>query len=202
MKIYLTESRYHSYEEALTALGVQVSYTDPEECGALLLPGGGDVHPRRYGQPLAGSEGIDEEKDARELAAVDAFVRRGLPILGICRGCQVLNVAFGGTLFQDIPGHSRSGDEDTLHGSRTVDEMLLGIYGERFIINSSHHQAVDRLGRGLRAVQWADDGTVEAIRHEALPVFGVQWHPERLRTPTDGWKLLERWLADCGGSTR
>ena len=191
MKIYLTESRYHSYEEALTALGAQVSYTDPGACGALLLPGGGDVHPRRYGQPLAGSEGIDEEKDQRELAAVEAFVRRGLPVLGICRGCQVLNVAFGGTLFQDIPGHSRTEEGDRLHGSRTVDEMLIDLYGERFVVNSSHHQAVDRPGQGLRAVQWADDGTVEAVRHESLPIFAVQWHPERHHDPIEGWRLIE-----------
>ncbi len=199
MKIYLTESKYHSYEQALTALGAEVSYTDPDSCGALLLPGGGDVHPRRYGQPLAGSEGIDEALDDREFSAIDAFLRRGLPILGICRGSQVLNVAFGGTLFQDIPGHSRTADKDVLHGSRTVDEMLISLYGESFTVNSSHHQAVDRLGKGLRIVQWADDGTVEAFRHESLPVFGVQWHPERLRTPTDGWKLLERWLKECEG---
>ena len=70
MKIYLTESRYHSYEQALTALGAEVSYTDPGSCGALLLPGGGDVHPRFYSQPLAGSTGIDEEKDVREFEAI------------------------------------------------------------------------------------------------------------------------------------
>ena len=74
--------------------------------------------------------------------------------------------------------------------------MLRSLYGEEFIINSSHHQAVDRPGVGLRPVQWAPDGTVEAIRHETLPVFGVQWHPERLREPTDGWRLLRRWLEE------
>lgn len=197
MKIYLTENRYHSYEEALTALGAEVSYTDPGSCGALLLPGGGDVHPRFYGRPLAGSEGIDEEKDARELAAIEEFLRRGLPVLGICRGCQVLNVALGGTLHQDIPGHTRTQEGDTLHATRTVDAALINLYGERFIVNSSHHQSVDIPGRGLRAVQWADDGTVEAVRHESLPLFGVQWHPERLRTPTDGWRLLAHWLKEC-----
>ncbi len=64
------------------------------------------------------------------------------------------------------------------------------------MVNSSHHQAADRLGDGLRAVQWTEDGVVEALRHETLPVFAVQWHPERLRTPTDGWRLLERWLRE------
>ena len=63
-----------------------------------------------------------------------------------------------------------------------------------FIVNSAHHQAVDELGKGLRAVQWADDGTVEAIRHDTLPVFAVQWHPERMRAPEDGRKLLKSWI--------
>ena len=199
MKVYLTEHRFQNYITALTEAGAQVNWTDPDSCGALVLPGGGDVHPRRYGAEIRGSKGIDEARDAAELKAIEGFLRRGLPILGICRGCQILNVAFGGTLLQDIPGHSASESGDRLHETYTVDDTLIGLYGESFIVNSSHHQAVDRPGQGLRIVQWAQDGTPEAIRHETLPVFGVQWHPERLRAPTDGWKLLAHWIRECGG---
>lgn len=194
-KVYLPLPRFHRYAEALTALGAEVCFVGPEGCDALLLPGGGDIDPSRYGQENRGSVGIDPERDALEFAALETALRFGLPVLGICRGCQLLNVALGGTLRQDIPDHRAiSEDVDRLHLSRTADPVLTALYGEEFIINSSHHQAVDRPGEGFRPVQWAPDGTAEAIRHQALPLFGVQWHPERLREPTDGWKLLRHWL--------
>ncbi len=194
MRIFLTADNLPNYVIALEALGAEVCFDEPERCDGLLLPGGGDVDPARYGQEPQGSRGIDADRDRRELDAVGRFVAMSRPILGICRGVQLLNVWFGGTLHQDIPGHSREGDRDRLHGSVTEDAALRAVYGERFVINSAHHQAVDRPGAGLRPVQWADDGTIEALRHETLPVFGVQWHPERLREPTDGWKLLDWWL--------
>jgi len=193
-KIFIPPQTSPTCARTLAALGAETSFTDMDSCDGLLLPGGGDVHPRRYGQPICGAADIDEDRDELELHAFDAFMRAGRPILGICRGSQLINVALGGTLQQHIPRHSRIGETDRLHPSRTIDETLRALYGERFIINSAHHQAMDRLGDGLRAVQWAEDGTVEAIRHETLPILGVQWHPERLRAPTDGWRLLAWWL--------
>lgn len=196
-RIYLPLPRFHRYAEALRALGAEACFEGLEACDGLLLPGGGDIDPARYGQKNLGSRDIDPERDALEFAALTTALRLGLPVLGICRGCQLINVALGGTLHQDIPDHSGLGEGvDRLHPSRTVDPMLIDLYGEEFIINSSHHQAVDRPGEGFRPVQWAPDGTVEAIRHETLPLFGVQWHPERLREPTDGWRLLGRWLEE------
>ena len=114
--------------------------------------------------------------------------------MGICRGAQLINVALGGSLHQDIADHNRIDDTDRIHGSVTDDPVLMSLYGKSFMINSSHHQAADRLGEGLRAVQWSDDGIVEALRHESLPIFAVQWHPERLRDPIDGWELIRHWL--------
>ncbi len=194
MKIFLPMPGQNRYSDALAALGAQVETDAPEGCAALLLPGGGDLHPSLYGQEDRGSTNIDEQRDRAELALMRRFTGLQLPVLGVCRGCQLVNVFFGGTLHQDIPGHSRLGQADRMHGSYTDDPVLNALYGTRFPVNSSHHQAVDRLGSGLHVIQWADDGTVEAIRHETLPVFCVQWHPERLRTPTDGWRLLEWWL--------
>lgn len=196
LKIALPQERFHNYVNALTALGAEVRFSGTDGCDALLLPGGGDLDPARYGQENRGSLDIDPERDALEFALVQQALEKGLPILGICRGSQLLNVFFGGTLHQDIPDHRATEEGDRLHPSRAEDPMLRSLYGEEFIINSSHHQAVDRPGVGLRPVQWAPDGTVEAIRHETLPVFGVQWHPERLREPTDGWRLLRRWLEE------
>ncbi|WP_287227491.1 gamma-glutamyl-gamma-aminobutyrate hydrolase family protein [Oscillibacter sp.] len=87
---------------------------------------------------------------------------------------------FGGTLIQDLPGHSQAAGRDRLHRVRTAPSPLQDLFGETLVVNSAHHQAADRLGQGLRAVQWAIDGTVEAVIHQSLPVWGVQWHPERL----------------------
>ena len=177
-RIYLSE-RLPNYLAALSLPGLTAT-DDPESADALLLPGGGDVHPRFYGQHVDGAANIDEARDVRELALTRAFAAAEKPIFGICRGSQIINVAFGGTLHQHIDGHSQLNGADRLHETRTDDALLRSLYGTRLTVNSAHHQSVDRLGIGLHAVQWADDGTVEALRHAALPIFAVQWHPERL----------------------
>ncbi|MBR0355170.1 MAG: gamma-glutamyl-gamma-aminobutyrate hydrolase family protein [Oscillospiraceae bacterium] len=191
MKVFLPLGDFPNYVRALDFCGAVIERERPEGCGALLLPGGGDVDPALYGQENTASKGIDTERDRRESEAFRLFLQRGLPIFGVCRGAQLINVLLGGTLHQDIPGHRQDGNDELRHGSRTVDPLLLSLYGERFVVNSTHHQAADRLGEGLRAVQWADDGTVEAIRHETLPIFAVQWHPERHHEPIEGWRLFE-----------
>ena len=137
---------------------------------------------------------------------LEQFIMAKKPVLGICRGLQVLNVFFGGTLIQDLPGHSQAAGRDRLHRVRTAPSPLQDLFGETLVVNSAHHQAADRLGQGLRAVQWAIDGTVEAVIHQSLPVWGVQWHPERLAGPlslsgaADGGCLFTAWLALAGGT--
>ena len=168
-----------NYLVALALLGLSAADT-PETADALLLTGGGDIHPHFYGQLVEHSTDIDEARDLRELALTRTFAARSAPIFGICRGLQVINVAFGGTLRQHIDGHGQLDGLDRLHETRTDDALLHSLYGTRFTVNSAHHQSVDRLGTQLRATQWADDGTVEALRHKTLPIFAVQWHPERL----------------------
>ena len=195
MKIYLPGHGHTGYEDALTALGAEIAYEDAGDCSGLLLPGGCDIDPSLYGEENRGSVEIDGARDKREMEALRAFISSARPVFGICRGMQMINIAFGGSLLQDIPGHDPIGQTDRQHDSRTTDEILKELYGERFVINSCHHQAIDRIGRGLRAVQWAPDGTIEAIRHESLPIFGVQWHPERITEPIDGRRLLARWLS-------
>ncbi len=187
-------SKFENYEKALRALGAEPCTETAADCAGLLLPGGGDVDPALYGQENTSSLGVNPDRDRREAEAFRFFLAHGRPILGICRGAQLINVLLGGTLHQDIPGHRSAEGPELRHGSRSIDPLLLSLYGERFPVNSTHHQAIDRPGEGLRVVQWADDGTVEAVRHETLPIFAVQWHPERLREPTDGWALIEAWL--------
>lgn len=191
MKVYLQAGDFPNYVNALNFCGAEILRERPEDCDALLLPGGGDIDPALYGQENAGSVGVKPERDRLEAEAFRLFVQLKRPVFGVCRGAQMINVLLGGTLHQDIPGHRKEGDDELKHGSRTVDPLLLSLYGERLVVNSTHHQSVDRLGEGLRAVQWADDGTVEAIRHETLPIFAVQWHPERHHEPIEGWKLFE-----------
>lgn len=175
-------ARYQTYQAAVERFGGTLRFSgDPAFCDFLLLPGGGDLEPWRYGQHNTASLGLEPERDTAELALIERFLSWGKPVFGVCRGMQTLNVYFGGTLFQDISGHSATDGRDGQHEVRTVGP-LKALCGERSVVNSAHHQAVDRLGTELEAVQWAPDGIVEALCHKSLPVWGVQWHPERLGT--------------------
>ena len=190
-------ARYENYRRAVEAAGGAVRFGGAaEDCGGLLLPGGGDMEPWRYGQANTASWGLEPERDTAELILLEQFTASGRPVLGICRGIQVVNVFFSGTLRQDIPGHSAVDGTDRIHTVHTAPSPFLPICGPVCRVNSAHHQAVDRLGRGLRAVQWAEDGTVEALCHETLPVWGVQWHPERLPGAL-GEMLLRAFLELC-----
>lgn len=187
--VYGDAETFRNYKYALeTAGGLPCFGARPEDCDALLLPGGGDLEPWRYGQENIACRGLEPERDAAELELLNLFVGWKKPILGICRGMQTINVFFGGTLVQDIPGHSQFQGIDRIHGAHAVDpsdpaDFTRKLYGSECFVNSSHHQCVDRLGTGLCVSQRAPDGTVEAFYHKSLPVWGVQWHPERLVDP-------------------
>lgn len=155
------------------------------DIAALLLPGGDDIDPELFGQENHGSRTIDRELDEAQLGIMDIFVNAGKPVLGICKGCQIINVYFKGTIIQDLENnvhHQACEGVAVKHKAVTLmGNPLYEMYGEgEIIINSSHHQAVDRLGEGLRICQYSDDHVVEAFVHESLPVMGLQWHPERM----------------------
>ena len=167
---------------------------------ALVLSGGGDVDPDSYGATNERSEEVDSDRDRWELALVDAALAVGTPILGICRGIQIVNVAMGGTLTQhlwgrdDHPPLDRSdGGALESHDHRVAMEAgsrLATILGpEPRIVNSYHHQGVDEVGSGLAVSATADDGTVEALESADAAVLGVQWHPE-LMSPDDHGPLF------------
>lgn len=151
----------------------------------LLLAGGDDLDPGLFGQEDRGSRGIDRARDEAELALLEAFFGAGKPVLAICRGHQVVNVWLGGDLIQDLdpslaPFHG-GGEEDRVHSVQTAEGSVLHrLYGPAFAVNSSHHQALDRLGRGLTAAARSEDGVVEAVEHDSLPLISVQFHPERM----------------------
>lgn len=155
----------------------------------LLLSGGKDVDPALYGEKLKYDFVItDPLRDDLEWKLIKAFVDRKKPIFGICRGVQVLNAYFGGTLYQDIPdelggGHARG----VCHPVTLKKDSILGrLFGESLEINSYHHQALKDLGKDLTATAWSDANghtIVEAVEHVSLPIWAVQWHPERMTGP-------------------
>jgi putative glutamine amidotransferase len=156
----------------------------------LLLPGGGDVDPARYGEAARPeTDGIRPDLDALEVELVRLARERRLPVLAICRGHQLLNVAFGGSLHQHIAGDAHRAEEGEGHPSRwhTVriapESRLAGLLGPGELrVNSRHHQAVlpERLAPGLRAVAWSPDGLVEGMEpQDGSWLLAVQWHPER-----------------------
>lgn len=159
-------------------------------CSGLVLTGGGDVAPARYGQePTEHLKFVSDERDALEFAAIEAADAAGVPILAICRGMQVLNVSLGGSLVQDIPAMvegalAHAVEEPRYAPAHPVEvaagSRLAAIVGAgRTEVNSRHHQALAELGKGLVVTARAPDGIVEAVE---LPgkqfVLGVQWHPE------------------------
>ena len=180
----------------------------PSEFDGLLLPGGWDVNPSRYGKERIPEETIDDDLDAIQFETLERFMAAGRPVFGICRGHQLLNIAFGGTLVQHLPGAeghmSLPSGADNVHRVRIEeDSFLYGIYGAGCAVNSSHHQGVEHPGKGLRPVMWSGDGVIEGIEHDSLPVWSVQWHPERMcfrhsRNDTaDGSLVIRFFLEQC-----
>ncbi len=193
-------------EEVLRALFDRVD--------GLLLSGGGDVEPQQYGEesiPQLGT--VDTLRDRVELPLARWAALEGKPVLGICRGVQILNVAMGGSLYQDIPtqveGHlSHNGsyaNHNWAHMAHDLrlepDSKLAQLLGaEPFPINSLHHQSLKAIAPGLRPVGWAPDGVVEAVEgHNGHFLIGVQCHPEALQAEADPrWRaLFKRFVDSC-----
>lgn len=176
-----------NYENAMHCLGVaaETSLHVPNtfSYSGLILPGGGDIDPRLFGQLPKGTRFFDPVFDRLQLAILKAFILDKKPVLGICKGMQLINIYFGGDMIQHLKtastheyiGRDQAHESITKRGS-----FLEKLYGERFTVNSAHHQGVDSRGQGIEYVQFAMDGVVEGLCHNYLPVIGVQWHPERL----------------------
>jgi putative glutamine amidotransferase len=162
----------------------------------LLMLGGGDIDPHRYGAIEVREEvrAVDPRQDAFEEAALRAALDLDLPVLTICRGTQLLNVAFGGSLHQHIEDHR------FVHHEVAVDpgSRLAAMGGARQIGHSVHHQSIDRLGDGLVVTARADDGTVEGVELTNRWVVGVQWHPEDTAAVDPAQQaLFDAFVAEC-----
>ena len=201
-----------NYENAVRAAGGDfVTRYCPEvdlSFDGLLLTGGGDIEPWRYGQENCGSMPPKPERDRTELALAEAYLAAGKPILGICRGHQVLNVALGGTLVQDLGDElnlfHRWIEADKVHPIHAREGSLLHtLYGPLFPVNSAHHQAADMPGSGAIITARSESGVAEALELPGKPVLGLQFHPERMtgalaRPDTiDGAAIFRWFIAQC-----
>jgi len=159
----------------------------------ILIPGGGDIDPLRYSDSRHESaRGISEERDEFEIEVALRAKTRRMPVFAICRGLQIVNVALGGSLIQDIPTETGSMDHTVIghavwdgHQPVRIDagcRIAEAIRATDIMVNSIHHQAVKELAPGFQAVAWAADGIIEGIEYDdpAWPLLAVQWHPEYL----------------------
>jgi gamma-glutamyl-gamma-aminobutyrate hydrolase PuuD len=201
----------YDYVRSLERAGARVLLVPPSEDGVeetldaldgILFSGGNDVDPEAYGaEAHPETTGLRPERDRGELALLEGALARDMPVLAVCRGFQVLNVARGGDLDQHLPEsvgnelHREVKGVFSEHDVRIEDASRLGsLLGERAPVKSHHHQGVGRVGEGLREVAWADDGTVEGLEDpEHRFTVGVLWHPEA----GEDLKLFEALVAEA-----
>lgn len=153
----------------------------------LILSGGPDIEPWRYGRENEGSMEPDIGRDEYEISLARDMVRKGKAVLGICRGIQVLNVALGGTLIQDndtFLGINHPNGHGKRHELRISEDCFMFPFfdgAEKITVNSTHHQSCEIPGKGMKATGWSEDGVIEVIQVEdGRPLYGVQFHPERI----------------------
>ena len=181
-----------------------------EDFDGIVFAGGEDVDPALYGEEKKyDSVHVNRERDGFELALLNRGLERRRPILGICRGTQVINVKFGGTLYQDLNSDATPAFEHKHPGSRseTIHRVMLTDPDSRLAeafrgscwVNSLHHQAIKRVGRGLKVTARSEDGFVEAVEAaEDYPfLLAVQWHPEEISGRPEQRKIFEQFLARC-----
>jgi putative glutamine amidotransferase len=218
--------KIEDYRQAVLHVGGDVRIVDLsasvsdalDGVGGVMLTGGDDVAPNRYGEPAHESVvQVEPERDTFEIALVQEARRRGLPILAICRGMQVLNVAFGGTLVQDIPSQVPGAlnhkltvpphkSFDYAHDVWIEEKSLLATLmqerlgdGDSCAVNSRHHQAVKQVASGFAVVATAPDGVIEAIEDPAARFcLGVEWHPENFWRTGEFRPIFEGFVEAAG----
>lgn len=204
MKVLIANLDTPNYIKAMSHFGAECVSTREipesiEEYDALILPGGDDIDPVFFHQEMNGSRDIDHELDVTQLTLCRRFAEEGKPILGICKGAQVINVCFGGDIIQDLPDGKR--EHHSYHQGLGTGEyhetdivpgsFLAKLYGEHVVTNSYHHQAIGKVGEGLEVLQKSDDGVIEFMAHRSLPIYAVQWHPEK-----NCWDTAKEGVAD------
>lgn len=169
-----------------------------KNCNGLVIAGGKDVDPYFYNQDNTASDCEPFEVDQMDIDAIEIAQKNAIPIFGICRGLQIINVALGGSLKQDIPNHSLSSDTNRLKGhliNIEKDTNLHELFGSSVEVNSYHHQAIDKLAPSLKMCAQSEDGIIEAV--EAENIIAVQWHPERMTTQESTKALFKFFVDSC-----
>jgi len=210
MKILLLGDKHiENYETVLKFLNVDydtlLNVKDVNEYDGLIIPGGIDVCPKFYHEEKDPTVKLaDEDWDNLQIRYIKHFVDNKKKILGICRGMQLLNVYFNGSLIQNITTNIKhtwnSDHSDSFHEMNCFDGFIKELYGDKCRINSSHHQAIKKLGNGFKIIAKSNDEIIEAVEHSSLPIIGVQFHPERLTLEfkrddcVDGLKVYKYFL--------
>lgn len=185
--IYGDPAILQNYKNALSACRTQCvisqNVNHAKQCNALLLAGGGDVSPCLYSAVNTNSLAISLKRDISELYLIAYFFHRNAPIMGVCRGLQIINVFFEGTLNQKIPHEELhyAKNKDVTHRITTSKSgFMRELFGEKAVVNSAHRQSVAKLGKDLFVCAKASDNTIEALRHRSKKIIAVQFHPERM----------------------
>lgn len=189
-KVFIVSNEKPSdYIKGCQTVGLKADYglkcENIEEYDGLILCGGGDVNPKMYNQKNISSKNINDEMDEIVFNTIKDFSEKNKAILGICLGCQYLNVFFGGSLKQDIKNH-----KDIYHYNVTDNLIMINYLGKEFKVNSTHHQCIDKLGNGLQVCAVSEDGIIEAFMDKNKKILGIQWHPELLLN-TNGVSVFE-----------
>ncbi len=194
----------NNYINALKKLNVNSTVFNGDinlkDYNGLVLCGGGDISPEFYNEAFCGSKNVNILRDIQEFYLIDNFLNANKPILAICRGFQVLNVYLGGTLIQDLKNvnkHQNDDGGDIYHLVKAQRNSFLGeLYGEEFIVNSNHHQAVNKLSPMLSGTCYSNDGVLEGYENLNLKIIGTQFHPERLNheSNVNGSKIFKEFL--------
>ena len=188
---YFVKERYFKFfnDEDIITLNPYNIDACMRACDAFVILGGADINPKLYGEELTFSKDICDEIDDLDYKIIDYAIKNDKPILGICRGLQIMNVYFGGTLHQDICNHS--GNTHTIY--LTLESDL----PKSVIVNSYHHQAIKKLGNDLISVYQADDGIIEMFIHKNLKAMAVQFHPEINADDSFSQLILKKFYALC-----
>lgn len=189
----------HPHEKYLfEAAGARVTYiwnynTKPSKYDGLIVPGGGDIAPSLYGKKKHRlTTNVDRKLDQREIYLLRQFAKAGKPVLGICKGCQAINVAYGGTLRQHI-GYGHYGAWINVRISKKC--PLYKVYGKNEQVLHYHHQAVGKLARHFIKSMWSGKN-IEGIQHISKPIYGIQWHPD-LMADSGGIACAKKFISIC-----
>ena len=172
-----------NYLTALKNIGVNYVFSKNttliKNCNALLLTGGGNIIPYLYGKPVSISYDYDAVCDVCEQYLIKQFVKQRKPIIGVCKGMQAINVFFGGTL-TSVENHFYTEKNARHKITNLKNSFLLPYFNKTIEVNSCHVEKLDVVAKSLQVCAVSEDGTIEAIKHKTLPIYGVQFHPERM----------------------